>query len=273
MQTLTTFTRAVWACAGAFCAASAAAASVVAPLRAEGTEWMLQLDPGAQLRSAAMVGAELRLAGGALLRIDGAQQVDGSAGHRFWAHDLSLQVQGQGWQPLCAAHSDGTRCAIVLPGRQHPDGSLAEDPFAFALSCTSGAMAKCLRLGYEPWPSATGSGHRLALFNACTRMMRADYTGLGASYTESGRRIDVYDTQGIQSADNLPGQAFEAGWNEHGAVCVHHVRVSEKTTLQALEDAAPHLRGKVGSICTEAHARAMGALLLNRSTPAPSASE
>jgi hypothetical protein len=253
--------------------ADVAQAAAAAPLRVEGTEWVLEEVDGTQLRSRDLVGAELRLEVGTVLRIDSVEQRGDTSGLRWWAHELSVQVPGRGWQALCEPHSDGTRYAVVLPGRQQPDGSLAEDPSAFAISCTSGALAKCLRIGYEPWQGAPGGGTLRATYNACIRMIRADYTGQGVPYTANGRQIDVYDIHGIQAPADLPDQAFEAGWDDRGAVCVHHVRVSDKVTLQALEATVPRLRGNVGEVCTEAHARALGALVFNRSASRPAAAE
>jgi hypothetical protein len=77
--------------------------------------------------------------------------------------------------------------------------------------------------------------------------------------------IDIYDPQGIQVTDNDPDLVFEAGWGPDGAVCVHHVRVKENVTLETLEARYPRLRGRTGAICTEAYARSLGAIVLNRS--------
>jgi hypothetical protein len=64
-----------------------------------------------------------------------------------------------------------------------------------------------------------------------------------------------------------PSLVFEAGWTEHGAVCVNHPRVAGNITLSEIEARWPQLAGKTGAICTEAFARSNGALLFNRSAP------
>jgi hypothetical protein len=248
--------------------AHAAPAAPAAQLRAEGTQWVLKTD-GGLLRSADLVGAQLVLAGGAVLRIDSARPESDGPGRGWWAHQLSVLTELQGWQPLCAAHSDGTSYAVVLPGREQPDGMLADDPASYAVSCTSGALAKCLRMGYEPWQTASGGRPVRAAFNACVRMVRADYGGHGEPFTENGRRIDVYDDLGVQTPDLDPKQAFEAGWNEQGAVCVHHARVAANVSLAELEARYPQLRGRTGAVCTEAFARAHGATVFNRSDNTP----
>jgi hypothetical protein len=248
--------------------AAPADASPAAPLRALGTEWVLQTARG-MLRSPDLVGAELVLAGGARLRIDSASPASDGPGRSWWAHHLSVLTELQGWQPLCAAHSDGTRYAVVLPGREQPDGMLADDAGSYAVSCTSGALAKCLRMGYEPWQSTPAGQPVRALFNACVRMVRADYGGHGQPFTENGRRIDVYDDLKVQTPDMDAKQSFEAGWTDQGAVCVHHARVAANVSLPELEARYPALRGRTGAVCTEAFARAHGATVYNRSDDGP----
>jgi hypothetical protein len=60
---------------------------------------------------------------------------------------------------------------------------------------------------------------------------------------------------------------LEAGWTEQGAARVNHPRVAGNVTLSEIEARWPQLVGKTGAICTEAFARANGAVLFNRSAP------
>ena len=96
-------------------------------------------------------------------------------------------------------------------------------------------------------------------------MVRGDYGGADQPFTKDGMNIDLYDPQGIQMPDMAIEQTFEAGWTPEGAVCVHHARVKENVTLAELEARFPRLKGRTGTICTEAFARQHGAILLNRS--------
>jgi hypothetical protein len=176
-------------------------------------------------------------------------------------------VQGSDgqWRNLCKADPDGRRLAFPLAGRVGPDGLLqAAEPGHFELTCTGGARGKCVRFGYRPWALGRDGRPLLDTYNACVRMVRADYGGDEAT-TRTGMLIDLYDAQGIQTTDYAPPLAFEAGWGPHGAVCVHHPRVDENVTLEQLEARYPHLKGRTGAICTEAFARAHGALIFNRS--------
>ena len=97
-------------------------------------------------------------------------------------------------------------------------------------------------------------------------MVRADYAGDGKGTTRDGQPIDLYDRFDIQRSDEDPAFEFEAGWSREGAVCVRHVRVRDNVTLDALEQLSS-LRGRTGAICTEAFARAHGAVIFNRSPP------
>ena len=76
------------------------------------------------------------------------------------------------------------------------------------------AITKCLDWGYAP--ETVGD----ATFEACTRMVRADYCGDGTSWTLDGTFIDIDDPSGLQVATDAPEMQFEAGWGPDGAVCV-----------------------------------------------------
>ena len=110
---------------------------------------------------------------------------------------------------------------------------------AFEITCTGGAQGKCVSFGYAPWGAPEGTPG-FDLYNACVRMVRADYAGDGKGTTRDGQPIDLYDRFGIQRPDNDPGMELEAGWGRDGAVCVRHVRVKENVTLKALEQLSLH---------------------------------
>ena len=105
------------------------------------------------------------------------------------------------------------------------------------------------------------------VYNACIRMVRADYCGNGTPTTKDGQRIDIYDDLGIQTHENETAMDFEAGWSADGAVCVRHIRVKANASLESLVAACPRLKDRVGPACSEGTARRLGAKLFNRSTP------
>src|SRR5262249_61480789 len=130
---------------------------------------------------------------------------------------------------------------------------------------TSGGQGKCVRFGYHPWRTAPDGRPMRDYYNACVRLLRADYCGDGYGSTRNGTLVDIWDDHGIQTgatADD-PAFAFEAGWTADGAVCVAHPRIPENISLEKLKAYCPRLAALAS--CDEGTARGAGALLFNRS--------
>jgi len=169
-------------------------------------------------------------------------------------------------ESLCSPAPDGTRLGFPLAGLTAPDGRLvASEPSVFQLVCTSGVQGKCVRFGYHPWQTAPNGGPMRDYFNACVRLLRADYCGDGRAWTRDGTLVDIWDDFGIQTLDGGgdPTFSFEAGWTPDGAVCVAHSRIPENIMLERLKAYCPQL--KAISLCDENSARGAGALVFNRS--------
>ena len=277
----------------------------VQTLEVEGTRFKITLADGRVLRSPDLIGANLLIDQGnrtLRVRLDGIEtdpddkRAEVADADRIWLHNLSVEAPDGSREPLCQAGPDGRRQAIPVRGRfSVVDGRFAgSEAGAFELACTGGAMGKCIRFGYHPWQTRAwpalalyrqavneraaneralqqqtdaSSPSYLTLYNACLRMVRADYGGDGNGTTRNGMRIDLYDARGIEVPANDPRMAFEAGWTDAGAVCVNHPRVAENVTLADIAARWPSLAGKTGAICTEEFARSLGALLYNRSVP------
>jgi hypothetical protein len=113
----------------------------------------------------------------------------------------------------------------------------------------------------------------VAAQGAALRAIEAEGTQFRATLSD-GRVLRSPDLVGAKLVVETGGRTlkirideFEAGWSPDGAVCVRHVRVKENTSLAALEEKYPQLKGRTGNICTEVFARAHGAILFNRSSP------
>ena len=239
-----------------------------AAVDADGTQFRVTLPDGRVLRSPELVGAVLSLRSGLRVRIEAVQEERDSAGRSLWLHTLSAQHPDGSWTNLCVPGPDGRQAALPVPGHATEDGTVTEaGTGVFEITCTAGAQAKCARFGYRPWETGPDGRSMRDAYNACIRMVRADYGGDGNSTTRDGLTIDVYDAWGIQTADLLDGHDFEAGWAPWGAVCVRHVRVQENSSLDELERRYPRLKGRTGPVCTEPFARTQGAVLFNRSRP------
>jgi len=236
----------------------------------QGTEFKVTLSDGRVLRSRELIGARLVIAMGGQavrVRIDAVEPDPDAKNGAVFLHTFSAELADGTWQNVCDAGPDGRRQGFPVAGRPRADGMLEPaDPGIFELACTSGALGKCIRFGYRPWAFAQGLELR-ELYNACIRMVRADYCGNGTATTKDGQAIDMYDDLGIQKHEDQPTMDFEAGWTEEGAACVRHTRVKENATLESLVAACPRLKDRVGPACTEDTARQLGARLFNRSKP------
>ena len=181
-------------------------------------------------------------------------------------HTLSCQSPEGEWRNRCDGGPDGRRQGFTLAGRARPNATLEPaDPGDFELTCTGRAQGECVRFGYRPRETRADGLRMLSLFNSCVRQARADYPGDGLGATRDGQLIDIHDALGIPGKANEVDLDFEAGWSPEGAVCVRHVRVKDKASLDALEASLPRLRGRTGAVCAEAFARSLGATLFNRS--------
>jgi hypothetical protein len=245
--------------------ASARAETVVsaAHVSVEGTAFRIRGADGAVL-------AEDRLPGTVIVVNDGTAQIalriDSVERHprdpEITAYTLSAQGADGGWNNVCTPGPDGTRLAFPLGGMWSPDGSHVENPNRFNLTCTGGAIGKCVLMGYKPWQGAAMAAHH----QACARMVRADYCGDGVGTTRDGTPIDVWDRIGLQRPDRSANLRFEAAWGSRGAVCVARTRIPDKVTLDDLARSCPErLAGRTGAACTEELAVGDDVLILNGS--------
>lgn len=212
---------------------------------------------GRPLPDAALVGATLHVADERgtprRLRVQAVEPDPRDADGELVLYELWTQApEGRG-QPFCQPDPQGRRAALVLPA-----GPIE----GVRVTCTAGALGKCVRLGYRPWRTAADGRPMRDYLDACMRMMRADYCGDGRSHTEDGTRIDVHDRLGLLRAARPPGMAFEAAWTADGATCVARTRKPHLLSLQALAHRCPQVR--TGPGCDES---APEGLAFNASRP------
>ncbi|AVP99057.1 hypothetical protein C7S18_18600 [Ahniella affigens] len=238
-------------------------------LRVEGTRLVVTDDQGREREQADLVGAELQLGTAGTLQVLSASKDPSARFDEVWLYQLQLRPTGAlMFQSFCAPDPYGDTRVVVYQGYFDQDRRYVADATRFSLSCVSGVEAKCLRWGYLPWRTAPANGASLEpYYTACINMARADYCGNDAPSTRNGTAIDIYDRVGVQTSDaSITDMAFEAGWNEHGAVCVAHTRIVENLTLDGLHTNCPRLaEAPSGADCDDATANTAGALLFNRS--------
>jgi hypothetical protein len=239
-----------------------------AKLSVEGTAFVLHLPDGRLLKGAELQGATVQLARGdgqvTLLHLKSIQPDPRDP--EILRHEYQTPDGKGGWKSACEPNFYGETWGfpIVLP-KGHPGRE-----GAITLTCSSGAVGKCVRLGYKPWAKGPHGEDLIPYHAACVRMVRADYCGDDQSHTKNGTFIDLYDVLDIQKRESEyhPDFAFEAGWAPDGAVCVAHIRWSDVVTLTELRQNCPR-RFVQAEACDEASARSKGALLFNSSRPTP----
>ncbi len=248
--------------AGATCTRAADAPSI----EVAGTVLQARLADGTVRRGADLLGAVLVVAiRSRTLRVRiAAVESDASDPHgEILLYDFRV-LTPDGEKPLCEPDPEGRRLGMPLAGRSDAAGMLsAVAAGEFELVCSAGAQGKCARFGYAPWRAAPSGRPMRDWYNACVRMLRADYCGDGRPHTRDGTAIDVYDHIGVQTPSADPAMRFEAAWGPAGALCVARTRVPEIVDLDGLAHACPRLAGRLGpAVCTDGD---VDGLVFNRS--------
>ena len=237
-------------------------------LRAEHNQFVL--DTGsATLRSSDLVGAVFDVLDDTAtlrhLRLDAVTRAADNPA--ILLHDFREQAPDGTWTPLCDPDAQGRALGFPIAGGWDAAGRFVADPDTLFVSCTVGSQAKCILFGYDPWGQGPAGESLIPHYEACQHMVRAAYGGT-LPHTTDGTTIDIYDDLGIQTPATLadPSFAFEAGWTPQGAVCLDHARHPEVISRAAVLALYPRL---ATPDCTEASARALGAVLFNRSRATP----
>jgi hypothetical protein len=135
-------------------------------------------------------------------------------GQGIWkAYQVQLELEGG--KTLDACHDAGD-VAFPVAGYWDDDSNRnTQNTSLFSFACTKRDVAFCITTGYRD----DGADDEAQLFDACTRMMRADYCGTGKSYTRDGTFVSVWDNQNIAVENHVPPLVFEAEWDGKGVVC------------------------------------------------------
>lgn len=196
------------------------------------------------------------------IRIDGVEHDSQDTAGEILLYTFSEQdPESREWHNLCLPDPEGRRLGFPLAGAFTPEGRYEAARGKILLTCTGGAEGKCVRFGYKPWGVGTNNISLAPYYQACVRLVRADYCGDGIGHTRDGTPIDLFDTIGIQRDEPAPGMTFEAAWGADGAVCVRHTRLPDVLDSVTLAANCPRLEHSLGEACDEAAA----ALLFNRS--------
>jgi hypothetical protein len=143
------------------------------------------------------------------------------------------------WVNSCEADRLGRRMGFVMQGYFDLTGHHVEDTSAFTVTCSSGSAGKCVLFGYSPWLPGKDGKPIKPLFQACMRMVRADYCGDGTPHTRNGTLIDLWDYQGINPDTHPSDFPFEASWSPDGAEWLKHTRIPAIATLDSIARECP----------------------------------
>jgi hypothetical protein len=160
-----------------------------------------------------------------------------------YLYDISHRPKNGGeWKSLCYDSNNAAVPAIPLHNYWNLEtGDRVDDDNVITFACTNAVLAKCTLWGYRPWATATRckdweKGKKCApvslvdYHQACTRMARADYCGIGEPWTEQGHAIDLWDHLSPQIQTPTTEWFIEGEWNPDGAYCLNDIR------LQSLKD-------------------------------------
>jgi hypothetical protein len=227
----------------------------------EGSLFRVRLPDGSVLPQERLPGAILTLGDGSgvhrHIRIDAVESDPRDPSGEVMLYSLS-EPDGAtgGWRTACEPDPDGRRFGFPLAGSFTPGGTYQPTRGGILITCTGGAEGKCVRFGYKPWRTTPDGVSLAPYYQACVRLVRADYGGDGIGHTRNGTPIDLFDRIGVQRDEIAPGMTLEAAFGPGGAVCVAHTRLPDVMTLDAVRQQYPRLIGHLGSDCDE-HAQAL----------------
>lgn len=236
-----------------------------------GTNFEVTLKNGRLLSGSDLTGAVLTLddgqGGNYSVRIDAVEPDPKDSRGELLLYTLSTLDAATGeWRSLCSPDVEGVAKGFPIEGRWTASGEHRLADGAFVITCTAGAIGKCVRFGYHPWRTAADGASLWDHHQACVRMARADYCGDGQGRTRNGTPINLYDRIGIQRPDPVPDMRFEAAWTKNGAACVHKTRLADVYSLESLAVECPRLQNQLGDAC-RAEVATSEALLFNQSYP------
>jgi hypothetical protein len=178
---------------------TAAPQTSVKAVTVEGAEFSVAFADGSILPREALKGMVLTFGDGSgrqrRLRIDSVEPDPKDKDGEVMLYGLSEQDLESGeWRNACLPDPDGRRLGFPLAGSFTADGRYEPAKGKLLITCTGGAEGKCVRFGYKPWGRAADGTSLLPYYQACVRLVRADYAGDGRGTTRNGQPIDIYDT-------------------------------------------------------------------------------
>jgi hypothetical protein len=233
---------------------AAVATDAEASVVVDGTAFQIRLPDGRLLAQEQLPGTLLTLGDGSgtqrHIRIDAVEHDARDPSGEIMLYRLAERDSVTGaWRSACEPDPDGRRIGFPLAGAFTAGGTYQPAHGGILITCTGGAEGKCVRFGYKPWRSTPDWVALEPYYQACVRLIRADYGGDGIGHTRNGTPIDLFDHIGVQRDETAPGMTLEATFGPDGAVCVSHTRLPDVLSLRELAERYPFLSGHLGVSC------------------------
>lgn len=181
----------------------------------------------------------------------------GSPNYAFY--DMRWAVDGASdWHPVCGTDAAPYPAVFVAGSKWNiQTGAREDDANAVTIGCPDDAVGACIDWGYEPWvdrngcqyqwyPNFVAQGCSMTsgkdIHQTCMRAKRADFAGLGYSYTQTGTGILVGDSLNVAVqalSTDFPNDQIEAIWSPDGAACLNRDNMRDKASFpsEAAHDA------------------------------------
>lgn len=177
----------------------------------------------------------------------------GSPNYAFF--DLKWAVDGASdWHPVCGTDAQPYPAVFISGSKWNiQTGARSDDANAITIACPDDAVGACIDWGYEPWVDRSACAYQWYptfqsqgcstrpgkdLHQTCTRAKRADFAGLGYSYTQTGTEIlvgDSLNTAAYALNPTFPADEVEAIWGPNGAVCLNRDNMRDKAYFSSPE--------------------------------------
>jgi len=212
----------------------------------EGTAFVLQRPGQRPLKGAELRGMVLNIEiGGRVEAVRLARISPDPDDAEILRHEFERQDESGQWHSACEPNFEGETWGIPVG----PGAGQASHTGAISLTCSSGAIAKCIRYGYKPWGRGHNGENLAPYFAACVRMIRADYAGDGSPHTKPGTFIKFRRGRALAAGpgagDGLRfrGRLVARGRGVRGACPLARVRHPRDDPGQQ-----PRPRAKVGDV-------------------------
>ena len=168
----------------------------------EGTRFLVTLADGTVLPQDKLPGTVLTIGDGSgaapPVRINSVETDPRDPAGEVVLYGLSQQAPDGSWTDLCEPDPDGRRLGFPLPALSRPTAATSRRPAASSSPAPAVPRASACASATSPGVTLPDGSPMEPYYQACVRMVRADYCGDGVGHTRNGTPIDLFDRIGVQ---------------------------------------------------------------------------